>query len=320
MQRKFVEIVCLFLLSGLMVALWNPRTASGQTTADELLSSLPSIAVDVDIDGTLTVQGMPLSRFSPLLGAQVANVTINPVWVELLRANNIQHIQIGNMPNELLVFANGEPLPSLRWDDQSLLAVEETLGLLGVQLNPDVDELLPPLKGITLGVIIRLPPPPNTPAIPLRVNGPESAAAVADAAQLQFLSAVGQPARIHVTLAYAADGTIAGLTGADLAALGVPLQGILRLPPGTVRQLSEVGIRSISLFSNPEGIFLAVNDRTFPHITWDEGKLIHLLRLLGQVDLIEDFSLGEETELLAPIEQLLPTLQSADLRLTVTFP
>jgi hypothetical protein len=324
LPRTFIRFVFLCLIMVWSVIGGGLTIARGQDApTGNLPLNLAAIAIDVDAEGNLSVQGTPLAQYSGLLGADLTNLQLNPEWVEFLVANKIQHIQINNLANELQILANGEPLPSPRWSDDSLLAIQETLNLVGAQLNPSVEELITIFGRMRIGVIIRLPVANGAPAIPLQVTGPESAAEVAGRAQTDFIETVGQPARIAATLAYGPNGDfqIAGLSGGDLARLGLPLQALFTLAPGTVRQISELGVQSITLTTNAEGVFLAINGRTLPHLTWDQGKLQHLVALLAQSEPVQ--TLGDEAQraqLLALAEQLLPMLQVSNLRLTITFP
>jgi sulfur carrier protein ThiS len=327
LPRTFIRFVFLWLSIIWSVAGGSLPVAYGQDDPAAPTGNLPlnlaAIAIDVDAEGNLSVQGRPLAQYSGLLGADLTNLKFNPEWVEFLVANKIQHLQINNLTNELLILANGQPVPSIRWSDDSLLAIQETLDLVGAELNPSVEELITILGRIRIGVIIRLPVTDGTPPIPLQVTGPESAAEVAGRAQTEFIETVGQPARIHATLAYGLDGgfQIAGLSGVELAQLGLPLQALFTLAPGTVKQLSDMGVQSITFTTNAEGVFLAINGRTLPHVTWDQGKLQHLLNLVAQSEFFQTVGTeAQRTLLLTVAEQLLPMLQVSNLRLTITFP
>jgi hypothetical protein len=314
------------LLMVLVLAGCGPRTGGGELSAntapDELVVDLPALYIDVDTTGNLSVAGTSLTEMAALVGQDLSTLKLDPVWVQYLTATNIQHIQINNTPEGIVILANGEPVPSLGWGGDALLATTETMDTLGAQINPMIGKIVPIIRNMGVGIVIRIPVAEGTPLIPLRVEGDDSAAAQAKEAQEAFLAAVGSPPQIRVTVAYAPDGTfqIAGLSGSDLAQLGLPLQA-LTLPRATVQQLSGMGIQSIGFATNPQGIFISVNNRTLPHITWGEGEVNHVLKLAAQMGFLQQVvGSSENTEaLVRTIESFLPIVQASDVSLTFTF-
>lgn len=328
MSRRFGFRCTLLGLTTLLLIGCGPRVGSGSVAANasadaELVVDLPALYIDVDAAGNLSVAGTPLAELGALAGQNLADLNVDPTWVSFLTASNIQHIQLNNTPEGIVILANGEPVPSLGWDGEALVAAVETLEMLGAQINPVMGKLLPLVSNLGVGVVIRLPVTEGAAPIPLEVQGGESAAAMAARARTAFLAAVGNAPQIRATLAYAPDGTfsIAGLTGAELAALGIPLQAFT-LPGATVQQISSQGIQSIGLSTNPQGIFISINGRALPHITWDNGEVNHVIRLAGQMGLLTQlFGAGQSTEtLVRTIESLLPIVQASDVNLTLTFP
>lgn len=324
--HKLAYGLVLLFVAALTITGCGPRLeAQPERPADSqtLVVDLPPLYLDVDAAGDLNVGGAPLNDFVALLGGNFTNIDVDPLLVQFLTTSNIQHIQLHNTPTGLRLLANGEPLPSLGWDDASLMAVTETLTGLGAQVNPVVDKVLPLIQDMSVGVVIRLPVQEGAPPIPILVQGDRSAAASARKAQADFLALVGAPPLIRATLTYAPDGTfeIAGLTGADLAILGLPLQAIFTLAPGSVRQISDLGVETVTLSTNPEGIFIAINGRTLPHITWGDGEVNHALRLAAQMGLLRMLGSAERgIAVVDAIERMLPVVQAADVNLTIVFP
>jgi len=307
----------------LPVSAGEQNTREQTSVAGDLIVDLPALYLDLAADGAIQVGGASLAQFGVLLGQDLSVLTVDPAWVQFLVAGNIQHIQVANTQEGLLILANGEPVPSLGWDGDALVATAETLTLLGAQISPLVGKLIPIVQNLGVGVVIRVPLAPGATVIPLQVQGDASAAALAAQAQADFLAAVGRPPQIRATIRYAEDGSfqLAGLTGAELTTLGIPLEAIFAMPGNTVRQISDRGIRTFTLASNPQGIFISINGKTLPHITWGEGQVNHLLELAAQMGLLERAGLGPATdELVQTIETFLPIVQAADLNLTITFP
>jgi hypothetical protein len=154
---------------------------------------------------------------------------------------------------------------------------------------------------------------------------PESeAAAAAIAAQQEFLDAVGTPPVIHFTIEYAEDGTwqIADMAQADWASLiPVPLE-MLNLTPATIQSVTAAGISEVGLSTNSDGIFISINGKTLPYLTWADGRVNHLLTLAEETGLLNTV-LGNSPDLTGTIdmiESLLPAVQASDVSLRVTFP
>ena len=57
--------------------------------------------------------------------------------------SQIQHIQIDNTPEGLLILINGKPIPSLGWDGESLVATAEVMEEFGADVVPLLDKILP---------------------------------------------------------------------------------------------------------------------------------------------------------------------------------
>jgi hypothetical protein len=318
------------LVSLLMAALvllvgCAPRATSGQiaATADEsqIAVDLPALVLDVQPSGSINVGGQPLTELGGGLGAGLAALSIPPDMVSSITAFNIQHIQIDNTPEGLLILVNGQAIPSLAWDGEKLVATADVLETVGAGVAL-LDRALPLLTSLGVGVIFRFPVAEGEAALPM--IAPESeAAAQALAAQQEFLAAVGAPPVVHFTLAYAEDGSwaIAGLDEASLAQMGIPTN-MLNLGPATIQSVSAQGISEIGLATNSEGIFISINGQTLPYLTWADGRVNHLLTLAEETGLLA-MALGDSPDMAAiidTIESLLPAVQASDVSLRITFP
>lgn len=319
-------------VSLLMVALvllvgCAPRATSGAiaATADEsqIAVDLPALVLDVQPDGSISIGGQALTELPGGVGAGLAGLSLQPAMVDSITAFNIQHIQIDNTPEGLLILVNGQPIPSLAWDGEKLVATAEVLETLGAGVAL-LDRVLPLLTNIGVGVIIRFPIAQGEEPLPL--VAPESeAAAAAMAAQQEFLAAVGGPPVIHFTISYAEDGTwtIADMGQADWSALmgAVPLE-MLNLTPQTIAGVTAAGISEIGLSTNADGIFISINGQTLPYLTWADGRVNHLLNLAEETGLLATVlpDNPDMTSIIDTIESLLPAVQASDVSLRVTFP
>lgn len=303
-----------------------PRATSGETAAaadeSDVVVDIPALVLDVTPEGGITVGGQPITELGGGLGAGLAGLSFPPDMVDALSAFNIQHIQIDNTPEGLLILVNGQAIPSLAWDGEKLVATAEVLDTLGSGVAL-LDRVLPLITNLGLGVILRFPIAQGEEALPM--VAPESeAAATARAAQEEFLAAVGTPPVVQLTLAYAEDGTwsVADMDQETLATLLPVSLDMLNLPPAVIEQVRNAGVQEVQLSTNVDGIFISINGKTLPYLTWADGRISHLLTLAQETGLLTSV-LGDSPDMagiIAAIESLLPAIQATEASLRVTFP
>lgn len=309
----------LMMIGTMLMAGCAPRPGSGAVAAADgqaLLVDLPAIVIDFDAEGNAAVGGVPVADLNPSLAS--LDTMIGPDTIAMFTENNIQHIQFSTMPTGVEILVNGQPIPSLGWDGESLAGAQQLLGALGNEGLAMVQAILPQISNIGVGVILRFPPGQGAELIPLTGDG--SAAASAAQAQEEFLAQAGSPARINIPITYANDGTfsIGNLTADELTVLlGAPLES-LTLSEDQISQFQEAGVRTITLATDSNGIRMTLNGNSLPHISWGDGRLAYGLQLALQTGLIGGGSEG--ADLGALIERLLPIIQTAEVNVQVTFP
>lgn len=321
--RRSAVFLTLLLVALTALAGCGPRATGGEVAAaadqSQIVVDLPALVIDVQPDGTTTIGGQPVAELGTMLNQDLSTLNVPPETVDFLTASNIQHIQIDNTAEGLLILVNGQPMPSIAWDGEQLVATGEMLETLGGGLTL-LDKVLPLIQNLGIGVILRFPTAEGAEPLPF-VAVDDEVATRAMAAQQEFLDVVGTPPTFAVTVAYAEDGTwqLAGLTQAEVAQV-LPMipAGALNLQPGMIQTASSAGINEITLSTNSQGIFIAVNDQTLPYITWADGRINHTLSLIEQTGL-----LGTDANvqiIMDTIEGLLPAVQASNIQLTVTFP
>lgn len=325
-RKRATAFVSLLMVALVLMAGCAPRATSGAlaATADDsqIVIDLPALVLDVQESGAISVGGQALTELGGGLGAGLAGVAIPPEIVQSVIAYKIQHIQIDNTQGGLLILINGQSIPSLAWDGEKLVATAEVLETLGGGVAL-LERVLPLLTNVGIGVIIRFPISGGEAALPL-VAPPSESAAAAVAAQREFLDAVGTPPTFALTINYAADGSwaLADLAQAEWSALlPIPWE-MLNLTPGTVQSVSAAGITELGLATNTDGIFISINGKTLPYITWADGRVTHLLTLAEETGLLSQV-LGDSpdmTAILDTVESLLPAVQASNVSLRVTFP
>lgn len=314
--------LCLSLLLILTLAACAPRTGGGATAAagsdQALLVDLPAIVIDFDAEGKATVGGVPVADLNPSLAS--LDTMIGPDTVAMFTENDIQHIQISTTPTGLDILVNGQAIPSVGWDGESLAGAQQLLTLLGNDGLAMVQSLLPQIANIGIGVTLRFPPSQGVDVIPLTGAGESSTADAATQAEKDFLAQAGSAAQINLPITYASDGTfsLGSLTADQLTVLlGAPLES-LTLSADQIARAKELGVKTLTIATDSEGVHMTLNGTALPHISWGEGKLAYGLNLALQSGLLG--SGGSSGDMSAVIEKLLPIIQTATVNIQITFP
>jgi hypothetical protein len=286
-----------------------------------LVIDLPALVIDIGADGAPSVGNVPVSQLGGMAGVDLSTLAVPPEWVNYFSQSNIQHLQVNNHAGGLTLLVNGEPIPSLQWDGESLTATADTLAVFGLAV-PMLEQVLPLVQQLGIGIIVRFPVASGQEVLPLYVEGGSSAAMEAQAAQDEFLAAVGSPPKINLPIFYADDGSysVGELTDTEWTALtGVPWYA-LRLNPDMLNSLSAAGVESLGISTDAEGIQLSLNGRNLPRLTWGDGQLVHLLNVADQMGLWNMMAPGMNLgDILTTVYSLLPVVQTTDFDLTVHF-
>ena len=324
--RRSMLLVSLVMAVLVLLVGCAPRATGGQlaanAAAEDVVVDLPALVIDVLPDGQLSLGGQSLAQLGSQYGTDLSAVAVPADAVAFVTASNIQHIQVDNTTEGLLILVNGKPIPSLAWDGEKLVATAEVLNTLGAGVAL-LDKVLPLVTNLGIGVIIRFPVAQGAETLPL-VAADDEVAAQALAAQQEFLAAVGTPPTFQITVQYAPDGTwtVADLAQTDWSQLlPVPWES-LNLPPATIAQITAAGISEIGLATNSDGIFISINGKTLPYITWADGRVNQLLVLAEETGLLNQV-LGSDPNMQAimdTVNSLLPAVQASNVSLRVTFP
>ncbi|MBX3012735.1 MAG: hypothetical protein KF832_14560 [Caldilineaceae bacterium] len=324
MRMKQIALWLSCLSLGILVlAGCAPRAGEGATASaasgQDLLIDLPALVIDFAADGKATLAGVPLRELSPDLAS--LDTLIGPDTIGTFTENGIQHLQISLTPTGLDLLVNGQALPSVGWDGESLASAQQLLGLLGDDGLALVERILPQIANLGVGVTLRFPPSQGAELIPLTVVAEGTAAESAAQAQAAYLAEAGSPAKINLPITYASDGSfrIGSLTAEQLTLLvGAPIES-LTLTAEDITRYTELGLQTITLATNADGVALTLNGQPLPHLSWGDGKLAYGLNLALQSGLIGGGD-GDSTALGALVEKLLPMIQTSEINVQITFP
>lgn len=280
--RKRSLFLTLLLVAGLALAGCAPRPGAGRAAnadSDALAIDLPAILVEYDAEGQASLLGMPVGELSAALGADLSALSLGQETIGKFTAANIQHLQINNLPNVLRIYMNGQPLPAIVWNEEAMSALAETLTGMGTDASM-LSTLVPLLPNLGVGLALKMPAPSGQREIPLTVSGGnlDSAAALKafDAAK------AAQPA-LNLTLNYATNGTVqmAGTAVFALSFAGVN-QNTLTLPADQIQSMAELGIKSLGIKTQANGLLIELNGQALPYLQWSNAnEFTNLLTLAG---------------------------------------
>lgn len=326
MRRRLSLWAALLVVALLVLAGCAPRAGtplSETFESDELYVDLPAIVIDFNAEGQASVGGVPVANLGSVTGMDLSALSLDPSIVNFFTLENIQHLQVVTGPDGLTILVNGRRVPSLVWDEGSLVATADTVRSLGIAL-PVLDRILPLVQQFGLGIALTFPVDEGNEAIPLGQVS-EGTAAAGGISTEEFLSAVGTPPRINLPVVYDEQGnfTVGDLTSDEWTELtGVPFS-LLQLTPEQIQGVLDAGLTRLSLETTPQGLVIRVNDQALPTISWGEGELQNVLELPVVQNLLANAlsGAGMDTGMVTEtISSLLPIIQTSDANLTVFFP
>ncbi len=323
MRRRLSFGAILLLVSLLAMAGCAPRAGTSLSESfesDELYVDLPAIVLDFDETGQASLGGVGMANLGAVAGMDLSALSLDPSIVNFFTLENIQHLQVVTGPQGLTILVNGLKVPSLTWDEGSLVATAETVRSLGIAL-PVLDRILPLVQQFGIGVTLTFPVAEGTEAIPLGqlAEGASSSAQDAEA----FIAAVGGAApRINLPVIYDEQGnfTVGDLSGAEWTDLtGAPFS-LLQLTPEQIQAVVDAGLTSLGLETTPAGLVITANGQALPTISWGEGELQNVFDLPVVQNLLAN-ALGMDAATVSDtIKNLLPVIQASDANLTIFFP
>ncbi|HHY54841.1 MAG TPA: MoaD/ThiS family protein [Chloroflexi bacterium] len=323
--KRFWLLAALAVLAALMLTGCGARAGAGETAAaatDAALAvDLPALTIDFDSEGVASLGGAPLSSFGALLPAGLADLKLDKATIAQLTAANIQHIQVTTVPSGLLIMVNGEPIPSMRWNDEQLANLGDVVELLGPAAPAALKAVLPIITDVGVGVALRFPVGQGAEMIPMQVAGDASAAATARAAQEAFMTKVGAAPVIRIPVVYDIEGnyTVQGITDAEWQALtGAPF-GQLKLNAQLVKDAVAAGITNATVRTDAAGIHIALNGKELPVLGWADGELNHLIKLAAGAGLLDSTGM-DGAAISSLVSALLPAIQSSNVEINVSFP
>ncbi|MBV7332514.1 hypothetical protein KFU94_30660 [Chloroflexi bacterium TSY] len=319
-RRRFSLLIPL-LVAILVLSGCAPRVGAGTVvdSSDDDVAYLDMAAflVEYDETGEASLFGTPVSELGDILGTDLSSLSLSEETIQTMLDNNIQHIQIDKHPGGLRIYMNGNALPSLIWDEQSIDALAQTLDLFGTDASM-LTGLLPIITNLGVGITLKMPVRAGQSEIALRPS--DRAILDVNKAKSLFDAARNTQPTLAPMLVYDTSGKfeIQGIAQFMLGMIPIPWDQ-LEQPPETIESLMEQGIESVNIAIVGNGLLLTINGNTLPFIQWNNSReLSAMLQMVGIMLEGDDDSGG--TDMGAMLGMMQPIFGIPGLNFGVTIP
>lgn len=287
-RPKIVQIFVVALIVSLVLG------ACGGGTTGKTWFNLPSAAVRVQPDGTARVYGFNVGYI------------LDPALIQQLQSADIQELEVRIGYNGIHIYANGQQLPFIAWDQASVETLQDILPALNIANADTIAAALPWLRTIGTGVLLDMPVAQGATALDIPNWGGETDVATESPDQL----ALGPITIGSLTFDAEGNASIEGVPVSTLEqALGTSIP--LTLDPTTLGILQAVDAEAINVDLNPNGINLALGQRPLPSVRYDSQSLENLMAILP--------AFVQDPALLETLSQVVPMLTATQLTVAVSL-
>lgn len=183
MVKKFIPVISRM---GLSVAVKFPLKEGAEAipfASDEVAlaaaapeegpaSAVVQFEIKYDEAGVPSILGISAQDLAAL-GIQ-APLALAPQYLDLMKANNIQNMQLHHQGDGLYVYINGTPLPNVVWDKNMLGAAVDVFAQLYPTLPADqvglIKEFVPMLTSADVAVMVHFPLASGAEPIPAKMQ------------------------------------------------------------------------------------------------------------------------------------------------------
>jgi len=275
---------------------------------------LPAIPIDIDAEGRVArIGGIPASEVDALWERTTGSPLVGRIrffnddedgrsYVSWFTETNVQHITVATRTDGLFLLVNGQPLPHIAWDAQSLdnlLALIDDLrgggsdALVSDAQYEALAEFLPLLSSLNLRFDLRFPLQsdragrPTVDRIPLASDRAFRLGVSDDERTAPALQTVD----VEVEYRPLAGGggwvpAIFELSTVDLQTLLAPFGvdvPLMRMNEAWRRRLLASSIQSTGLQISEDGLYISIDERRLPHLAWNEASLVNVSNALAQL-------------------------------------
>ncbi len=143
-----------------VVAVREMRGALPTAGAPTTPSTVARLHISFDAEGTPSIVGVSLKEIGQIIGADTSSVAIPKDTVNQIVGAGIQHITVRTTPEGIKLWTNDQPLPTLRWSDETLKSTAEVISGL-TMIPPAVAEViakfLPFINTLDINLVLKFP-------------------------------------------------------------------------------------------------------------------------------------------------------------------
>ena len=302
------------LILALLLTACESSSPDAASASEDFAVSLPRIVIDIDSDGNPSVGGFGTETLKNLTmgAADYTWMRMEPALVRRFSDMDLQHIEAVYRDDGIYLFVNGEALPFIKWDEQSLdntAQVITTFGGMNPQFTEALKTIIPFAQRVGVDLAVRFPVVQGRSLTPMRDMSQELQAA-------EMAEREPSALQLRIEVFYNEDGKpfVPGASFILENLLGVDTSQ-LALPPETVSRMTQMNIQHIAIRTQEDGIQFYVNGEPLPELAWSEDQLGVVADLIGQL------YLGGQTEGMQQVmEAILPALSQMDFELVLRFP
>lgn len=311
--------VAWIVIAGLLLSACGPAMlpGTGPETGGGALLGLPRIVVTVDESGKLGIEGFlnlqQLDQLASSLGMPLglSSFSLPPELVQRMMLGGIQHMEIRQTADKLVLLFDGKPMPSLSWKDGSFDSLEQVLSMLGpqaAQLGQMIQKVAPLAQRLGLSIALKFPTPAGAEPIPF---ASEEVALAEPAAATEAPTMV-----LQLEVKYNEEGvpSFLGIPAEDVQSMFGGQQVRLALDPKVIERAQANNIQHLELRSKGDGLWLYVNGTAAPPLRWDKQTLSNA------IDAWAKMNPGLSPAAAKTVRTVAPFLRNADVSLMLHFP
>jgi len=320
-HRRVVSFLLAVVLLGLLAGCAGTPPGAGELLEgaapnfDSFTLRLPRIYVQyAEGEGGYAepaVWGMRASQLESWFGLDLGMLKIPQFYMDWLKASDVQHIELVHDGAGLFAYVNGEAMPYVAWDAESVGLSAELAEGFGVSSGDLMTRLLPMVRHVGLDIVVQMPLQAGAEIIPYR--DPASGLMETTAAP-----EIEEPeAELKLAMAYDDNGvpTVWGMSAEILQ----PMIGYTpgQIDPQYIAQLKQAGVQRVAVQTLGDGLFFFVNDRPLPNVAWSKEHLTNALDLYAQMN---EASWVPNEAFVGMVRELVLQMCNSDILLIIDFP
>ncbi len=265
--------------------------------------NLPRITLNYNEAGVPSVFRIQPSSFG-LTFLNLPQETVNQ-----LVERNVQHLELEVTSGGLLIYINGQALPYVAWNEDSLAYIGDTVDQLDLmQFDSTIAKAMPLLSKLGIDVVAAFPVPSGVEEIPVRDRSERTLAEEAD---------LGEPtAVLHALIQYDQDGipSIADITSREIGELAQIDLASVELNSEIMSMVEAAGIQQVAAATASDGLYVLINEQEVLQIAYNEPHL------MNAVDAYAQLTGAQDEPLTTLLRNVMPIVYGADIDLVVELP